>query len=213
MKFQAFEASCCDPYGVDMGMLNLSPESKERVETSRTIVEQGLVPILGELDSGKTSRMQLLVNIVQQGGSFQWVYVYEYVKKVPEIHIRMNIGNARAWVNLRAEMLDSPPYLSANRTFVPFRFIGEAFGALVDYTVDEKTGKTKEVIYELGNDRIVFYLMPYRMELNGKAIPGAPPVEIRNQRVMVPVRILSENLGASVEWKASTQEVSVRKIW
>jgi hypothetical protein len=211
MKFQAFNASCCDPYGVDFGMLNLGMDEQTKLRQSKSTTQTNPIPRLGDLDSAKSSKIQFLVNIVQQGGSFQWIYIYEWVKSSPLVEIKLSIGQQSVEVNKDTRFLDTPAYISNQRTFVPFRFVGEAMGAFIDFKSNPESGLTEEVIYELDKNRIVFYVLEKRMEKNGVAVADAPAVEIRNHRVMVPVRILSESLGAQVEWNAKAQEVVIKQ--
>lgn len=211
MKFQAFKASCCDPNGVDFGMLHLGMNDRTKLRESKWTTQTNFIPHLGDLGSAKSSRIQFLVHVVQQGGSFQWIYIYEWVKSSPIVEIKLGIGKQASEVNNTIKYLDSPPYISNQRTFVPFRFVGEAMGAYIDFTSNAESGLTEEVIYELDKNRIVFYVLEKRMEKNGVTIVDAPAVEIRNHRVMVPVRILSESLGAQVEWNAKAQEVIIKQ--
>lgn len=53
--------------------------------------------------------------------------------------------------------------------------------------------------------------MPLRVEVNGERIyfPDAQPFADKNQRVQVPVRFVSEALGADVDWKSATKTVTV----
>ena len=50
-----------------------------------------------------------------------------------------------------------------------------------------------------------------RVKLNGAAIafPDAQPYVDKNNRVQVPVRFVSEALGAKVGWASKTQEVTI----
>jgi len=47
--------------------------------------------------------------------------------------IQLQIGNQNATINGKEIVLDAPPVIRSGRTFVPIRFISEAFGAKVDY--------------------------------------------------------------------------------
>ncbi|WP_410770422.1 copper amine oxidase N-terminal domain-containing protein [Fontibacillus sp. BL9] len=53
--------------------------------------------------------------------------------------------------------------------------------------------------------------MPLRVEVDGERIyfPDAQPFADKNQRVQVPVRFVSEALGADVDWKSATKSVTV----
>lgn len=47
--------------------------------------------------------------------------------------VRLSIGSDTAYVNNQARTLAAAPYIKDDRTFVPLRFVGEAFGATVNY--------------------------------------------------------------------------------
>ena len=57
--------------------------------------------------------------------------------------IELEIGSKTAKINGESCTLDVPPQIVNGRTMVPFRFIGEAFGAEVDYS--PKIGRIKRV--------------------------------------------------------------------
>jgi hypothetical protein len=57
----------------------------------------------------------------------------------------MQVGNPEALVNGKKVMLDAPPEIRSGRTFVPIRFISEAFGAIVEW---DAATRTVTVIYE-----------------------------------------------------------------
>lgn len=66
---------------------------------------------------------------------------------MPEIkktEIKMEIGG-KAYVNGVEKTLDVPAQIISGRTLVPFRFIGENLGCVVDYKTDSITGKVSEV--------------------------------------------------------------------
>jgi hypothetical protein len=213
IKFQPINADCCQEGSFNVAQCNLSPGSGDRIKEEKNATQAIPVPLFGSYGSDTTSKFQIRFNVVQAGGSFEWIYAYQWVSDKPSIQVQLQINQLAVKVNGMLKFLDSPPYIRSGRTYIPFRFIGEAFGAKVDFTTEASTGKTKEVSYELNQDRIVFDLLTQRMYKNGQLIQDAPPIEMRHNRVMVPLRILSENLGAQVEWAASTQEVKVSKSW
>lgn len=102
-------------------------------------------------------------------------------------------------INQNYKKIDVPPRIIGNRTMVPLRFIGEALGAQLDW--DEKT---RTVTYTLGNRGL-------KMTVDVK-LPGQdmPPIII-NGRTMVPLRYVSEYLGAKVTWFPSNKMVTVVK--
>ena len=88
---------------------------------------------------------------------------------------------------------DSAPYVANDRTYVPFRALGEALGAEVVWDEDART-----VTYTLGNTEVVMTIGETTYTVNGdeKTMDVAP--EITGDRTYVPVRFVGEALGFKV---------------
>ena len=88
---------------------------------------------------------------------------------------------------------DAAPYVANNRTYVPFRALGEALGAEVEWDNDART-----VTYTLGKTEVVMTIGETTYTVNGeeKTMDVAP--EITNDRTYVPVRFVGEALGFKV---------------
>lgn len=50
---------------------------------------------------------------------------------------------------------------------------------------------------------------PIKILINGKEVTGDSAPQMVNSRVLVPLRLISENLGAQVQWDGNTRTVSV----
>lgn len=86
------------------------------------------------------------------------------------------------------------PYAdSASRVQVPFRGIGEAMGAKVDYS-------GKIVSFKKGSVSIQLTLGSKVASVNGKSITMDSIASAKNGRTFVPLRFISENLGENVCW-------------
>ena len=82
---------------------------------------------------------------------------------------------------------------------VPFRFIGEAFGAQVEWF-----GETRTVLVRLDDKEVRLVI--------GQTGPGLDvPAQIVNSRTMVPLRYISESLGADVQWFPESRSVEIKK--
>ncbi len=213
IRFQPYGSDCCDAGSVVVARSSLSPGSGDKKGVEKVVSDDLVFPTLGDYNSQRNKKLQIRFNVIQAGGDFQWVYVYQWIEGTPEIEILMRISNKEAQINKQQYVLDSPPFIENGRTYAPFRFIGEAFGAFVDFNTDPKNGKTKEVIYVLNKETIIIDLFNQVMKKNGIKIQDFPPVIIRNNRLMVPIRIISENLGAKVIWNAEKQEVRILRLW
>ena len=106
----------------------------------------------------------------------------------------MTLGSTEMIINNEVvDMKDAAPFAQNNRTYVPFRALGEALGANVEYDKDAKT-----VTYELGSTKIVMTLDSKTYTVNGaeKTMDVAPFA--KDNRTYVPVRFVGEGLGFKV---------------
>ena len=107
----------------------------------------------------------------------------------------MTLGSTEMIINNKVvDMKDAAPFAQDNRTFVPFRALGEeVLGATVDYNKDDKT-----VTYELDGNKIVMTLDSKTYTVNGaeKTMDVAPFA--KDNRTYVPVRFVGEALGFNV---------------
>lgn len=125
--------------------------------------------------------------------------LYSIVKTETLTQIGLIIGDLESTINGKEILNDVAPIIIHNRTMVPIRFIAENMGAKVDW-VDE----TRTVIIKLDQKTIQMII--------GEEIKGfdVPPTIVDN-RTLVPIRYVSEKLGATVLWFPETQSVSIVK--
>jgi hypothetical protein len=93
---------------------------------------------------------------------------------------------------------------------VPMRFIGEAFGAVV--TWDAPTRRVFVETKATLNHKALLMIMTIgsrKATANGKALVLDVAPAIVAGRTFVPLRVISETLGASVVWNAATRSVSI----
>jgi len=50
-----------------------------------------------------------------------------------------------------------------------------------------------------------------RLVIDGREIEASPPPIMQNGRTLVPLRLISESLGAAVKWNAQNKTVSISK--
>lgn len=101
--------------------------------------------------------------------------------------------------------LEVAPYIQGGRTFVPLRFIGESFGAKVDWNSSEK-----KIVYTLRGQEITLWLNQTKFISNGNEKKMDSPPELKPPgRTFVPLRIISEELGASVEWNEISRQIKI----
>lgn len=110
----------------------------------------------------------------------------------------------RVLVNGSELQADTSPIKVDDRVMVPFRSIFEALGASVSFDAEtgtatgEKDGTT--VSLQVGSSTAL---------INGQSCEiDAPPIE-QDGRILVPLRFISEALGAQVAWDEDSQTASV----
>jgi len=99
--------------------------------------------------------------------------------------------------------LDTPPIIDNGRTLVPMRAIFEALGAGVEWD-----GATSTVTASVGDTEIQLVIGGKAFK-NGTAVNLDVPAKLYEGRTMVPLRFVSESLGAKVDWDSSTQTIII----
>lgn len=100
---------------------------------------------------------------------------------------------------------DQKPFVNKDgRTMVPVRFVAEELGAKVAW--DQAAQK---VIITRKDKAVVLWINQANYTVNGaKKSMDTKPVLV-NKRTMVPLRFISEALGAQVQWDGATRTVYV----
>ena len=126
--------------------------------------------------------------------------------------IILTIGKKDAQVFGKAKSNDVAPKIEKDRTMLPARFVAENLGAKVEWdgekqlvTITGKNLKTDESV------TILITIGAATVKVNGKEIKLDSPAFIENDRTYTPIRFISENLGASVEWVEKEQKVIITK--
>ncbi|MBL0388192.1 hypothetical protein JJB07_16360 [Tumebacillus sp. ITR2] len=107
-------------------------------------------------------------------------------------------------LNGTAQVYDTDPYQKNGRTLVPMRAIFEALGASIQW--DEET---KQVTGTKGTTTVVLQVGSTKATVNGQEVTLNQAAEQTNDRVMVPIRFISEALGADVKWDEATETVRI----
>lgn len=100
---------------------------------------------------------------------------------------------------------EQAPVIQDGRTLVPFRAVFEKMGAKVNWDDKEKL-----CIAQLGDKNVNIAIDSTAVSVNGKVVTNSDvPAKIMNGRTMVPLRVLSESIGANVDWNSATKTVTV----
>lgn len=104
--------------------------------------------------------------------------------------------------------LDTDAYIKDERTMVPLRGVFESVGAKVNWVADTKT----VFITKDSGDEVDFILLQAGSTLafvNSEKKELDVAAEIVNDRTMVPLRFVMEELGADVKWDGETKSVLI----
>ena len=105
---------------------------------------------------------------------------------------------------------DVAPKVVNDRTMLPARFVAENLGATVEWDGEKQlvtiTGKNEKqedvtILITIGSDYA---------KVNGEDVKLDSPAFVENDRTYTPIRFISENLGATVEWNGECEKKSVK---
>lgn len=121
-----------------------------------------------------------------------------------EKKLTLNISRIKIKINGSYAETDAPPFIENDRTYVPVRLISENLGCEVSWEQDTQTAVVKRQ-----NTEIRMTLGSRVISVNGREVAIDAAVQIRNDRTFLPVRAVSEILGASVDWDGNSRCVIV----
>ncbi|MGC9125373.1 MAG: copper amine oxidase N-terminal domain-containing protein [Caldisericaceae bacterium] len=123
--------------------------------------------------------------------------------------IILQVGDMNFTVDGASNTLDSPPIIKNGRTLLPIRAIIEALSGSVAWDAN-----AKKVTISLGSNSIELWIGKSTATVNGVSKPidssnNSVVPEIISGRTMLPVRFVTENLGAKVDWDGTTNTVTI----
>ena len=107
-------------------------------------------------------------------------------------------------IDNQAIVFDVDPIIIEGRTMVPFRKIFEIFNFKVDWAASTTT-----VLANNGSQIIVLQIDNKKAFVNNKQFDLDVPAQLIDGRTMVPLRFVSEHIGANVEWIGETRTVKI----
>ncbi|HBX24067.1 MAG TPA: hypothetical protein DEF34_10630 [Desulfotomaculum sp.] len=131
------------------------------------------------------------------------------VFSTPAKTIKLTIGQVEASVDGKPYTLDCEPYIDteAGRTLVPLRFVSEALGADVEWLAETRQitiEDTKMITLTLGSTDVT-------IDDENATIDCAPVLQTSG-RTFVPLRFVSETLGAGVDYDDSTKVITITRL-
>jgi len=134
---------------------------------------------------------------------------------IKELVIKLRIGSKTARIGDRETLLPVAPQIFRGRTMVPLRFLAEAFGAKVQWLASRQ-----EIQITYREKFITLWLNQTRVLIEDLLDSSKPPVQkqldvypyLNQGTTMIPIRFISDEFGARVEWKADIQEITIHWI-
>ena len=114
------------------------------------------------------------------------------------------VGKKEAEVNGDVVKMDVAPLIIKGSTMVPLRSLGEFIGAKVDYEPKEQ-----KITFALYGKVIELIIGRTTAKVNGDAVKMTVPPTIVGGRTLVPLRFVSENLGAKVDYEAKSRTITI----
>ena len=123
--------------------------------------------------------------------------------------VKLTVDKKSAKVNGKDETLDAAPFVTAGRTLVPLRFVGSSLDAKIDWEP-----KDRKITFSLDQLSVFFWVgkaeAQRKIALNfTRTISLDTAPVIVNGRTFVPVRAVSELLGAEVGYEPKTRVITI----
>lgn len=110
----------------------------------------------------------------------------------------------------RVNFPDAKPYYEDNRVMIPVRFVSESLGAKVSYKKTTSGNRVKRTVsISLDGKNIEMDVNSSAVLVDQQIIRLDVPARLQKDRVFVPIRFVSEALGADVKWSQANRLVTI----
>lgn len=121
------------------------------------------------------------------------------------------IDNSTYVVNGEPIVMDVSPTIIENRTMLPIRYAAEPLGADIDWD-----GVERKATISLGATKLELWIGQSNALINGKTVPiDADNANVKptivNNRTMLPLRFVTENLGCDIQWDPVDRKATITK--
>lgn len=117
---------------------------------------------------------------------------------------KMTVGSKTLLTNGTSSTMDAAPVVQGGVTYLPVKYITDAFGGTSGWEA-----KTGSIAVRRGDQLLVLNLNKKDYILNGKRKTAEAATISVSNRTLVPVRLVSEQLGLSVKWEQKTKTVTI----
>jgi len=133
------------------------------------------------------------------------------IVRLKPIIIQLTIGKTIVIVNGEAKTIEAPPYIDkdSGRTLIPIRIIMDSINGKIDFDAKErKVTLTKDaIVIELWIGKPIARINGVDTPID-MAKPKLSPMVVKG-RTFIPLRFVTDNLGADIEFDAKTQTITI----
>ncbi|OXM86373.1 stalk domain-containing protein [Paenibacillus rigui] len=119
--------------------------------------------------------------------------------------VGLTINKTAVTVNGKSMTLEQAPVIVSGNTLIPIRFVTDALGGEVRW--DDKERKVTVI---RGSKMIELWVDSPELVATGQRVTAEVAPTIMNNLTVVPLRILSENLGWKVTWDEKTKQITLQ---
>ncbi len=119
--------------------------------------------------------------------------------------VMMSVPATAAQVMVNDKVIDAQAVIVEGRTLVPVRGVFEEIGYTVEYDAVTKTATLTR-----GNSVVSMTMGNTYFTANGQTVTPEVPQQIIDSRFMLPLRAVSEAIGAEVSWDAETKTAIIK---
>lgn len=125
-----------------------------------------------------------------------------------KLDIVLQIGSPNMMVNGSSQEIDpgvnTAPVILGGSTFLPIRAVLEAYGGTLEWK-----GTERKVVVVCNGHTVELWIDSVNTKVDGRSITAQAAPRIINNRTMLPLRFISENIGLDVNWDAATKQVTI----
>lgn len=172
-------------------------DSKNRIRQTKSNTEQQIQQtrassiqlILKQRDYAIRQISELRKQLTGSGIAFEPLVIHNWITVI---------------IDGEMQFFDQPPVVMKGSTLVPLRAIFEKLGAEVTWNAKEQSVTAKK-----GDSTVWLKIGSSKAKINGRNVDLQSPPQTINGSTMVPLRFVSEALGAEVLWDAETSTITI----
>ena len=123
---------------------------------------------------------------------------------LPQAQAVMTIGQKSMTVNGTKKAMDVAPIVQNNSTYVPIRYVVDAFGGSANWDA-----ANQRITVLRGAKLLDLTVNKKEFILNGKRSSAIVAPIVKQSRTLVPLRLVSEQLGLKVTWNQVTKTITI----